>query len=143
MDIKEAVKEAVEIGGFIERKAFGNENAFRKYKIKPTNTRATCIVYVLDKNDQIVDCYKDWNPTEDDLTAEDWEVSPANDHGLIYDNMGFQMHFKSEIERLKNKYIENVCNMTMQFVKEIERNIKDMEEQNGRKGKHKNWFKEM
>lgn len=143
MDIKEAVKEAVEIGGFIERKAFGNENAFRKYKIKSTNTRATCIVYVLDKNDQIVDCYKDWNPTEDDLTAEDWEVSPANDLGLIYDNMGFQMHFKSEIERLKNKYIENVCNMTMQFVKEIERNIKDMEEQNGRKGKHKNWFKEM
>ena len=143
MDIKEAVKEAVEIGGFIERKAFGNENAFRKYKIKPTNTGATCIIYVLDKNDQIVDCCKDWNPTEDDLTAEDWEVSPANDHGLIYDNMGFQMHFKSEIERLKNIYIENVCNMTMQFVKEIERNIKDMEEQNGRKGKHKNWFKEM
>lgn len=53
------------------------------------------------------------------------------------------MDITTGMEKLKNKYIENVCNMTMQFVKEIERNIKDMEEQNGRKGKHKNWFKEM
>lgn len=110
MDIKEAVKEAVEIGGFIERKAFGNENAFRKYKIKPTNSRATCVTYVLDKNGKTAKHCKDWNPTADDLTADDWEALLPNAPTLINDNKGFSMAFEDENKsiRKRTKNIEKI-----------------------------------
>lgn len=74
MYIHEAVKQAIEKEKFIEREAFENSTAYRKIKIKPTNSSATCMIYAFEKNGEEIHHCKDWNPTAEDLAADDWKL---------------------------------------------------------------------
>lgn len=65
MKISEAVTEAMKNKSEITRKSL-KKYGFRVY---PTNSSECC--YVTMKNQQPGKC---WNPTADDLVADDWEV---------------------------------------------------------------------
>lgn len=73
MHIHEAVKEALKEDGFICRKSVREYNMSIFGVIKPTNTYDTCLLLVV-KNGEIDKGSRWWNPTADDLTADDWEV---------------------------------------------------------------------
>lgn len=75
MNIQEAVAEAVKEEKYIERKKFVNESAYYRLKIKPTNSSATCIAYSFNREGEEVHHCKNWNPTADDLMANDWKLS--------------------------------------------------------------------
>ena len=72
MNILTAIKKAIDEDSFIARTSldFGEGRTL----IKPTNSSDCCIVVFrrnsVKKRQQI----KCWNPTADDLLAEDWEV---------------------------------------------------------------------
>lgn len=74
MNICDAVSKALIEGGFIEREAFDNGKLIRELRIKPTNSSATCIIYTLDEKGHQINGCKNWNPTAEDLMAEDWRV---------------------------------------------------------------------
>lgn len=74
MKISEAVKRAVEEGKYIQREGIEGlfNKSFHQTKIKPTNSYASCIVYTFDqKGNEIRHC-KNWNPSAEDLMADDW-----------------------------------------------------------------------
>ena len=75
MYIHEAIAKAVKEEKYIERKKFENETAYRKLKIKPTNSSAHCMAYTFDQNEIEVHHCKNWNPSAEDLMANDWELS--------------------------------------------------------------------
>ena len=77
MRIDEAVKKAMETGQYIYRRKHamveGVEIACRGV-IKPTNSYETCVVFsVFDGKPR--GGSRCWNPTADDLTATDWEIT--------------------------------------------------------------------
>lgn len=73
MVISEAVKLATEQGGMIYRKEIWSNKGFSNVFIKPTNSYDHCIVvkYQDGKEDS---CCRNWNPTAEDLMADDWEL---------------------------------------------------------------------
>ncbi len=71
MDIKEAVKEAMKKDGVICRASAKDECSAIFGVIKPTNTYDTCLLLVV-KNGKVENGCKWWNPTADDLMADDW-----------------------------------------------------------------------
>ncbi len=73
MNIQEATKKALEDGGLIYRTSTKLANEARNGGIFPTNTYDTCILVVMDKGVPKKSC-RAWNPTADDLVANDWEV---------------------------------------------------------------------
>lgn len=72
MFIHEAVKKAMEKKCFISRKTIDNEYSFRLTRIKPTNSYANCIVYTFEKDGKEISHCKNWNPSAEDLIANDW-----------------------------------------------------------------------
>lgn len=75
MYIQEAVKQAIEKRKYIERIKFGNQTASHVLKINPTNSSCACMVYTFDRKGKEVHHCKNWNPTAEDLMADDWELS--------------------------------------------------------------------
>ncbi len=73
MNIQAATKKAVESRGLMYRMSTRQVNEARYGVIKPTNTYDSCILVVMDKGIQTKSC-RAWNPTADDLLADDWEV---------------------------------------------------------------------
>lgn len=73
MNIGEAVKEALATDTLIYRKSTMWSCRGRRTGIKPTNSYETCIAVTL-KNGEPQDSSKNWNPTADDLMADDWEL---------------------------------------------------------------------
>ncbi len=73
MNIQEATKLAMEKGGFICRKSIHKDYDTRFAVIQPTNSHETCKVVVMQDGIPISSC-RCWNPTADDLTADDWEL---------------------------------------------------------------------
>lgn len=73
MNIQEAVKAALECDGMIHRESitFGGREIHGV--IKPTNTYDTCILMVLEEGIVKRSC-RCWNPTAEDLIANDWEI---------------------------------------------------------------------
>ena len=73
MNIQEAVKKAVEEKGLLIRLSARVEESEVYAAIKPTNTYDAClaIVIVEGKPEKACRC---WNPTADDLMADDWIV---------------------------------------------------------------------
>ncbi len=59
--------------GLMYRMSTRQANETRYGAIKPTNTYDACILVVMDKGIQTKSC-RAWNPTADDLLADDWEV---------------------------------------------------------------------
>lgn len=68
MNIQNATREALRNNKYIRRKSTGNSGA----RIKPTNTYDCCLLIVLEKDNQQGRC---WNPTADDLMANDWIIT--------------------------------------------------------------------
>lgn len=73
MYIHEAVKEAMENGKMIYRVSTMQTNGARHGAIKPTNTYDECILIVMEDGEPKRSC-RAWNPTADDLMADDWEI---------------------------------------------------------------------
>lgn len=73
MHIHEAVKEALKEDALICRTSAKMENMTIFGAIKPTNTYNTCLLLVIN-NGKINKGSRWWNPTADDLTADDWVV---------------------------------------------------------------------
>lgn len=69
MDIKEATILAMNKGKYMYRKSEKEEGI--DVNVLPTNTWDCCIL-ISDSTDKVG---KRWNPTADDLMADDWEVS--------------------------------------------------------------------
>lgn len=75
MYIHEAVKRALEIDGVIYRKS--EREPIGKYErscfsmIKPSNGYECCRALVF-RDGKLVYTWKHWNPTADDLVADDW-----------------------------------------------------------------------
>ena len=72
MYLRDVVIESLETGRAIYRKSCLHGEADRSVLIKPTNSYDCCQIIV-------VDCGKargsrNWNPTADDLLADDWEI---------------------------------------------------------------------
>ena len=67
MNIVQAVELALKKGLFIRRKS----TLFSSTRIKPTNTYDACLVLI---DGEIKRQSRFWNPTADDLVADDWEV---------------------------------------------------------------------
>lgn len=71
--IHEAVKKALEEDALIVRtSAMGLESDIYS-AIKPTNSYDTCILIVMRKGEPKRTC-RWWNPTADDLMADDWTI---------------------------------------------------------------------
>jgi len=69
--IHEAVKKALEEDGWIVREGL---EIFKHLAIKPTNTGFNCIVKM--KLEREAPC---WNPSAEDLMADDWMVLSKDD----------------------------------------------------------------
>ena len=74
MNIQEAAKKALESNGTIYRESVKGGDIKRYGAIKPTNTYDTCLLVILSEG-QVEKSCRCWNPTADDLIADDWEVT--------------------------------------------------------------------
>lgn len=77
MVISEAVKQAMENGNYIKRETVEGIYAlsFHQTKIKPTNSYGFCIVYTFDQKGNEIHHCKNWNPSAEDLMADDWVLT--------------------------------------------------------------------
>lgn len=73
MHIHEAVKKAVEENRLIFRESAREPESDNFAVIRPTNTYDTCQLIVV-RNGKVERACRCWNPTADDLTADDWTV---------------------------------------------------------------------
>lgn len=73
MHIDKAVKQALEVGGEIYRESAKLDCSDIYATIKPTNSYDTCILIVKAKK-RDKRSSRNWNPTADDLIADDWQV---------------------------------------------------------------------
>jgi len=69
MNIQEAVQRALVEGKFITRESFSH------LKIQPTNRIGYCILSSIDNSTQP---RGGWQPSAEDLTADDWKVIKAD-----------------------------------------------------------------
>ena len=72
MNIQTAIKKAIDENSFIARKSldFGEGRTL----IKPPDSSDCCVVVFKREGSKKRQQIKCWNPTADDLLAEDWEV---------------------------------------------------------------------
>lgn len=73
MKISEAVEKAMNAGAMIYRKSVRKEQGYRNTAIMPTNSYDTCILVTICEGKETGSC-RNWNPTADDLMADDWEL---------------------------------------------------------------------
>lgn len=73
MRIHEAVKQAIETSGRIRRTSAVAINASRHAEIIPTNSYDACLLIIVSDEKPEKSC-RCWNPTADDLMADDWEI---------------------------------------------------------------------
>lgn len=73
MVISEAVKKAMEQNKLIYRKKIRHEGGICNTFIRPTNSYDTCIIMTCVDGREVGSC-RNWNPTGDDLIADDWEL---------------------------------------------------------------------
>ncbi len=73
MNIQEAVKKALKTDGVIYRKSVRPEGEATYGAIKPTNSYDSCRLLVFRRGVPQRSC-RAWNPTADDLIADDWEI---------------------------------------------------------------------
>lgn len=104
MYIHEAVKKAAEQNGLIVRKGIFDKNGLRITAIKPTNSYDTCILVSYDKNTKKNRSCRNWNPTQDDLMADDWGLLEEKSSPII-DNCKLSVTNKTSNEKLMNKLL--------------------------------------
>lgn len=74
MYIHEAVREAMKRQCRIQRKEFIAGNGWQDIRILPTDTSDCCIPSLWEHGNE-VSCGRCWNPSADDLIADDWELA--------------------------------------------------------------------
>ncbi|MDY2812976.1 MAG: MW1434 family type I TA system toxin [Dorea sp.] len=74
MNIQKAVKKAIKKNCYIARKSIDNEMSFHRTRIKPTNSYGACVLYTFDQKGKEINRCKNWNPTAEDLLADDWKI---------------------------------------------------------------------
>lgn len=74
MHINEAVKKALESKGFIYREAEIKKFSGNYALIQPTNSYDACILIICE-NGKAKSGSRCWNPTADDLMADDWTIT--------------------------------------------------------------------
>lgn len=72
MNIQKAVKQALKEDKCIRRKSINSGILDSQVLIKPTHSLDCCMVLIIGEKKGRKPRY--WNPTADDLTADDWEV---------------------------------------------------------------------
>ena len=70
MKIHDAVAEALEKNAYIRRSGL----IYSEVLIKPTNSYDCCIILIKGREGQQCRQCRYWNPTADDLVADDWGV---------------------------------------------------------------------
>lgn len=83
MYIHEAVKKAQREKGVIYRTSIKSKEQDRYAVIKPTNSYDCCIAIICN-NGKTERSARAWNPTADDLAADDWEY--------LRDEFGEEVH---------------------------------------------------
>lgn len=81
MNIQEATKKAMEQNGVICRDKFVIEKGIKQFRmavVAPGNSLDTCPIMTMDEKGRLSDYCRCWNPTADDLMADDWEVMITN-----------------------------------------------------------------
>ena len=73
MYIHEAVKKALEENGLIIRSSAKETKSDIYSAIRPSNSYDTCKLIVM-RGDKAAGACRWWNPTADDLMADDWNV---------------------------------------------------------------------
>ena len=73
MYIHEAVREALQKNALIIRASAKETESDIYSAIRPTNSYDTCLLLVM-KGERIDRACRWWNPTADDLMADDWTV---------------------------------------------------------------------
>ena len=73
MNIYDAVKKALPENKYIRRKSVNSGMLESKVLIKPTNSYDCCVILIIGDNEKRQSRF--WNPTADDLMADDWEVT--------------------------------------------------------------------
>lgn len=73
MNIQEAVKIAIKTDSVMYRDTSRRDYADRYATIKPTNSYDACIL-IANQGQKRKSC-RHWNPTADDLMANDWKVA--------------------------------------------------------------------
>ena len=72
MNIQEATKKALKNNTEMYRKTVKNTDCGVYALVKPTNSYDACLL-IVNTNGEKKSC-RNWNPTADDLMADDWEV---------------------------------------------------------------------
>ena len=83
MNIQEATKKAMEEDAYITRKSKNRYGSYSIGVIKPSNSHDTCAGMSIRENGEIRSYIRNWNPTADDLMADDWEVVVVGENGLL------------------------------------------------------------
>lgn len=73
MTIQTAVKQALSEGKYIRRRSVNSGILESQVLIKPTNSYDCCVILIIGDNEKRQSRF--WNPTADDLMADDWEVT--------------------------------------------------------------------
>ncbi len=73
MKIYDAVEKAMKQGKMIYRSHVWREKGLHNTFIKPTNSYDNCIVITYVDGKETKSC-RNWNPTGNDLIADDWEL---------------------------------------------------------------------
>lgn len=75
MNIQEATKKAMEEDAYITRRENQRYSGYSRIGvIKPSNSHDTCAIMTLDEKGRTENYCRNWNPTADDLMADDWYV---------------------------------------------------------------------
>lgn len=73
MNIQKATQKAIETGKEMYRESAKQKCSGIFATVKPTNSYDTCIL-IINKNGEKESC-RNWNPTADDLIANDWKLT--------------------------------------------------------------------
>lgn len=73
MNIKEATEKAMKEGGIICRKSVRKAYDDRFAAVMPTNSYEACKL-IMHREGKPATSSRCWNPTADDLMADDWEI---------------------------------------------------------------------
>ena len=72
MNIREATRTALDNDTEMYRESVMTSDSNTYATIKPTNSYDSCLL-IVNRGDKKESC-RNWNPTADDLMADDWEV---------------------------------------------------------------------
>lgn len=74
MFIHEAVELSLKSGRHIRRREWVAKNGWQEFRVLPTNDQDRCIPSLWEYGNE-VSRLRNWNPSADDLIADDWQLA--------------------------------------------------------------------